>query len=265
MTRRASETATDPRGETAATRRWENATYWPLTVAALVFIVAQTVHVVGDVSGAAAVATTTIVGLTWIAFIVDYVVRLAMARPRARWFRTHLFDLAVALLPVLRPVRLLGAFTRIPWLTRTASSSLRSRLLIYGISAALLLIWTAAVTVLGFERVAPDGNIRTFGDAVWWAFCTVTTVGYGDFTPVTVPGRVIAVGLMMGGVVLVGLIVATFSSWVLERASRGHEDQLPATRADVERLEQALAAARARLAPPDGAPPGDDLAHRDGR
>jgi voltage-gated potassium channel len=234
----------DPRGETDATRRWERATYWPLTVAALAFILAQTVHVLARVTAGFAVVTATVVAVTWVVFIVDYVVRLAMAHPRGRWFRTHLFDLAVVLLPVLRPVRLLGAVTRLPFLTRTAAGSLRTRLLVYGIGAALLLIWTASITVLGFERAAPDGNIRTFGDAVWWAFCTVTTVGYGDFIPVTVPGRVIAVGLMVGGVVLVGLIVATFSSWVVDRATRNHVEQRSATRGDIERLEAELRALR---------------------
>lgn len=230
----------DPRGETAATRRWEAVTYWPLTAAALVFIVAQTVHVLAQVSAGLAAVTWTIVAVTWALFIVDYLVRLALSRPRGRWFRTHLGDLAVALLPVLRPVRLLGALTRIPAFTRTAAGSLRSRLLVYGIGAALLLIWSAAVTVLGFERPAANGTIRSFGDAVWWAFCTVTTVGYGDFAPVTVPGRIIAVGLMFGGVVLVGLIVATFSSWVMERATRTHTEQRAATRGDIQRLEAEL-------------------------
>lgn len=241
----------NPRGETAATARWERITYWPLTVAALVFIVTQTVHVVGDVSGVEALVTSSILLITWVMFIGDYLVRLAMSRPRGRWFRTHLFDLAVALLPFLRPVRLLGALTRVASFTRTAASSLRARMLVYGIAAALLLIWTAALAVLEVERYAPGSNIRSFGDAVWWAFCTVTTVGYGDFTPVTVPGRVVAVGLMMGGVVLVGLIVATFSSWVMERVTRDHPGQLPATRADMARLEQELQAARAALAAKD--------------
>ncbi|MBZ4488434.1 potassium channel family protein [Microbacterium sp. cx-55] len=230
----------DPRGETAATRRWEKATFWPLTAAALAFIVAQTVHVLAQVTDGLAAVTGTIVGVTWALFIADYLARLAMSRPRGRWFRAHLFDLAVAALPVLRPVRLLGALTRIPAFTRTAAGSLRSRLLVYGFGAALLLIWTASVTVLGFERAAPGGTIRSFGDAVWWAFCTVTTVGYGDFVPVTVPGRIIAVGLMFGGVVLVGLIVATFSSWVMERATRTHIEQRPATRGDIQRLEAEL-------------------------
>ncbi len=238
----------NPRGETAATARWDRLTYWPLTIAALVLIVTQTVHVIAQVSGVAEVITSSIMAIIWVMFIGDYLVRLAMSRPKWRWFRTHLFDLAVALLPILRPIRLLGALTRIPSFTRTAASSLRARMLVYGIAAALLLIWTAALAVLEVERDAAGSNIRSFGDAVWWAFCTVTTVGYGDFTPVTVPGRVIAVALMVGGVVLVGLIVATFSSWVMERVTRGHQEQLPATRADVARLEQELAAARAALA-----------------
>ncbi|GAA2573682.1 potassium channel family protein [Microbacterium binotii] len=238
----------NPRGETAATARWDRLTYWPLTIAALVLIVTQTVHVIAQVSGVAEVITSSIMAIIWVMFIGDYLVRLAMSRPKWRWFRTHLFDLAVALLPILRPIRLLGALTRIPSFTRTAASSLRARMLVYGIAAALLLIWTAALAVLNVERHAAGSNIRSFGDAVWWAFCTVTTVGYGDFTPVTVPGRVIAVALMVGGVVLVGLIVATFSSWVMERVTRGHQEQLPAMRADVARLEQELAAAREALA-----------------
>jgi voltage-gated potassium channel len=112
------------------------------------------------------------------------------------------------------------------------------------------------VLVLQFERYAPGANIKTFGDALWWAFCTVTTVGYGDYTPVTPAGRVVAVSLMMSGVVLVGLIVASFSSWVLERATRGHEEQLPATRADIDRLEKLLAQARADAAAPGAGEPG---------
>ena len=58
----------------------------------------------------------------------------------------------------------------------------------------------AALGVLDAERASPDANIVTFGDAIWWAFVTITTVGYGDYYPVTTPGRVVAVLLMAGGV-----------------------------------------------------------------
>jgi voltage-gated potassium channel len=245
------------RGETEATRRWESWTYWPLTIVALLFLLAYTAQVIGDLHGVWSALIAGFTTATWVIFGVDYVVRLAWSRPRGTWFRSHLFDLAVVLIPTLRPIRLLGAITRLPVFRRTQGASLRAALLIYGAGTALLLIWQASLAVLGAERHAPGANITSFGDAVWWAFCTVTTVGYGDYTPVTVQGRVVAVSLMIGGVVLVGLITATFSSWVVERATRGHQEQLPATRADVERLRAELESAEraAGLRPGPDAPP----------
>lgn len=207
-------------GETRASHRWSAAMYWPLTVAALLFLVTYTIHVVGDLRGPAAILTTSIIGMTWIVFLTDYVARLALARPRGEWFRTHLASLGMLLVPALRPVRLLDAFTRVTTFRRSEGSTIRARLLIYGVGSALLLIWYISLVVLQFERHAPGANIRTFGDAVWWAFCTITTVGYGDYAPVTVLGRIAAVVLMAGGVVLVGLIVATISSVVVERVTR---------------------------------------------
>lgn len=212
-------------GETTATRRWSEAMYWPLTIAALLFLVTYTIHVVGDVSGTAAFVTSTIISLSWLTFIVDYLVRLSLSRPRLAWFRSHLVALGMVLIPALRPVRLLDAFTRFVTLRQSAAATLRRRLLIYGIGSALLLIWYVSLVVLQFERHAPGASITSFGDSVWWAFCTVTTVGYGDFTPVTVMGRVFAVVLMAGGVVLVGLIVATISSAVVERVTHAQSRQ----------------------------------------
>ncbi|WP_460773237.1 potassium channel family protein [Microbacterium sp. GXF7504] len=233
--------AADHRGDNARTRRWSRASYWPLTVAALLFIVVRTAQVLGDLQGYPRVVTLTLTLVLWLVFIVDYLARFLLAgRARWVWWRHHLFDLAVMLTPALRPVRLLDAATRIRIFNRTAGNMLRARLLIYGIGASLLLIWDISLAVLENERHAPGANITTFGDAVWWAFCTVTTVGYGDYTPVTFQGRVLAVLLMLGGVVLVGLVVATFSSWVTDRVARGHDDQMPATRADITALRKLL-------------------------
>lgn len=234
--------AIDLRGDTAATRRWEEATRWPLALAALAFLLAYTAQVVLDLSGGARTVTAFVFAVTWVAFVVDYVVRLSVAAPRILWFRKHLFDLVIVVLPVLRPIRLLSFFQREPHNARTAGASLRARILSYGITASLLLIWMAALAVLEVERYAPGGTIDSFGIAIWWAFCTVTTVGYGDYTPITVPGRTIAIGLMMGGIVLVGMITATFSSWVVDRVTRGHEAERAATRADIDRLTAQLAA-----------------------
>lgn len=235
------------KGENERTARWSQFMYWPMAIAAAVFLFTYTVHVIGDVQGAWRVTTTTTIALIWVIFIVDYLVKLRLSHPRRLWFRTHKLDLVLALIPALRPVRLLDAFTRLTSFTRTTGSSIRARLLIYGVGSALLLVWYISLIVLQFERTAPGATITSFGAAVWWAFCTVTTVGYGDYVPVTIPGRTAAVFLMAGGVVVVGLVVATISSWVVERASRGHDDAVPASRADVRALTDELRAAADRV------------------
>jgi voltage-gated potassium channel len=77
-----------------------------------------------------------------------------------------------------------------------------------------------AVTVLDAERNAPGANITSFGDALWWASTTVTTVGYGDRYPVTTEGRLIAVGLILVGIGLVGAVTASVATWIVSRVQR---------------------------------------------
>lgn len=232
--------------------RWERLTYWPLIVASVVFIVAYSWQVIFDIDGTSFSIARALMFLTWIVFAIDYVVRLSLAKPRGRWFRHHIFDLLVVVLPALRPLRLLKAITVIHALQRTAGAALRSRLAIYGAGAALILIWISALAVLDVERPAPGANITTFGDAVWWAFVTITTVGYGDFYPVTAGGRLIAVLLMCGGVAVVGVVTATLASWVIERATAHAENDAaePATRGQVRDLAAQIDALAGRLGGP---------------
>ena len=244
-------TLTEPsaaRGENELTQRWSRWTYWPLAIAAAVFLITYTLHVIGDVEGGVLVATTITIWLIWAMFITDYFVRLRLSHPRRLWFRTHKLDLVLAFVPALRPIRLLDAFTRIASFTRTTGNSdpgtpahLRR-----GRCPAARLVHLADRPAGRASRTRRDDHdVRS---AVWWAFCTVTTVGYGDYVPITPLGRVAAVFLMAGGVVVVGLVVATISSWVVERASRGHDDAQPASRADMRALTDALQQASERIA-----------------
>jgi voltage-gated potassium channel len=59
-------------------------------------------------------------------------------------------------------------------------------------------------------------NIKNFGDGLWWAMTTVTTVGYGDKFPVTTEGRFLAVALMIMGISLVGVITASVAAWFVK-------------------------------------------------
>lgn len=76
---------------------------------------------------------------------------------------------------------------------------------------------------LDAEQAAPGANIKTPGDALWWAATTVTTVGYGDRYPVTTQGRLIAVALMVVGIAMVGAITASVAAWLVSQVDLRRE------------------------------------------
>ena len=102
---------------------------------------------------------------------------------------------------------------------RAPGTAIRTRFMAYLILSAILLVYTVALSVLHFERGAPDANITTMGDSLWWAIVTVTTIGYGDYYPVTTPGRWAAAALMVGGFAALGMVTAALSSWLVESVS----------------------------------------------
>jgi voltage-gated potassium channel len=97
--------------------------------------------------------------------------------------------------------------------------------------------FVAALAALDAERGDPDANILDFGDALWWAITTMTTVGYGDRYPVTTTGRIVAGGLMVGGIALLGTVTATLASLLIERVADESQAE-DALRAEVAELRQ---------------------------
>ena len=86
--------------------------------------------------------------------------------------------------------------------------------------AALLTLTIGASLMAVVEEPAPDANITTGGDAFWWAFVTMTTVGYGDTYPVTEAGRFIGMVTMAVGVAIIGVLSSFLASWFLSPAHR---------------------------------------------
>jgi voltage-gated potassium channel len=231
------------------TERWEQRAEWPLTVLAVVFLAAYAWPILdpGLPSWALVLCRATTV-VVWLAFVVDYVARLLLSRRRRAFVRGNLLDLAVIVLPLLRPLRLLRLVRVLSVLNRHASGSLRGRVVVYVVGATSLLLFVAALAILDAERGAEGSNIESFGDALWWAFATVTTVGYGDHVPVTFGGRAVAAGLMLAGIALIGVVTATFASWLIERVAEVEEEGQQATRRDVAALSQQIAELRSELA-----------------
>jgi voltage-gated potassium channel len=152
----------------------------------------------------------------WGLFGVDYFVRLSRAEDRRRFVRGNVLDLLVIVLPLLRPMRVVRL---LPVLARMqhAGLSLRARATTYVVAGAVLLGFVASLAVLDAERGSTEANITSFGDALWWSATTVTTVGYGDHFPTTGEGRIVGVGLMLGGIALVGTVTAALASWFVEQ------------------------------------------------
>ncbi len=229
--------------------RWERASEWPLTGTALAFLVSYaTVVLRTDLGAGWRSAADVVAVVAWAAFAVDYGVRLALSRSRWEFARRHPLDLAVVVLPLLRPLRLLRLVMLLTVLNRRAGRSVRGRVAVYLVGATSLVVLVASLAVLDSERGHPDATITSFGDALWWSSTTVTTVGYGDRFPVTDAGRLVAVALMVAGIALLGTVTATFASYLVERVREVEEESQVATRRDVRDLAAEVTALRAELA-----------------
>ena len=103
--------------------------------------------------------------------------------------------------------------------------------------------------MLAFEVRSPDANITSGGDALWWAIVTITTVGYGDFFPVTAGGRITAFFVMFAGVGIIGALASILASLLVSPASDQPEaDAAPVAIEPEPGIHQELRAIRAELA-----------------
>ncbi|GAA2650244.1 potassium channel family protein [Paractinoplanes durhamensis] len=254
-------------GSEVRLRAWEHATAYPLTGLSLLFIAVyawpvlqpdldstwRNVCELGDV-------------VIWSLFCIEYLIRLRLARSKPHFVRTHWFDLAVLILPVLRPLRALRLLNALRVLNRHAVAWTRGRLAVYVICASFLIVLMAALAVLDAEQDRSDSLINSYPEALWWAVCTITTVGYGDLYPQTIEGRLVAVTLMFGGLGLIGFTTGSLASWLVERLSDADRPAGTATRADIALLLHEIRKLRAevdslkadRTAEPSTAPPGQD-------
>ncbi|QTX05194.1 potassium channel family protein [Agromyces archimandritae] len=218
-------------GGTAATERvaavrrerWERAVSGWLVAAGLVFIVAYSVWVLAPaLPDPLRRLLLALIAITWAAFAVDVVVRIVLTPAGGRWrfAFTHPVDVLSVVFPVFRAFRVIALIDRVAFFRQRDGAAVRSRIVALAGCYALVFVYFISLTTLEAEREVPGATITTFGDAVWWAFVTIATVGYGDTYPVTPLGRVAGVALMMGGVAIVGTASATILSFIDERIGR---------------------------------------------
>lgn len=191
------------------------------TVMCLLALVAVTLAAIDLTSGAAEWEVTVDRVIYWI-FVLDYVIRFFLSPSKWLFVKSHVWDL-LAIIPFDSLFRLFR-FARLEEILRLAryldlfSYSLRFAARLrrffntngfkYICIAALIIILLGAVGIHLAEGMSlPNG--------IWWSFVTATTVGYGDAYPVTIPGKFLAVFLMVTGIGFVGSLTSTITSFFL--------------------------------------------------
>lgn len=82
-----------------------------------------------------------------------------------------------------------------------------------------IVLSTGSILVLEFESRAPGSNIATGGDAIWWGLVTITTVGYGDFYPISTFGRLTGIFVMFAGIGIIGALASILASLLVSPAT----------------------------------------------
>lgn len=222
-----------------------------LSTLALVYLVTYSIQSIWHDTGATWFFWLDAFGkFLWLLFAVDLAFRYTMTSPKTHFFRKNWLDTITVLIPGLRALRALRAFTGGGIISK--KGLLSGSAIASGIVAVILIVWVGGLMVLNAERGAPGAEITSLGDAVWWGFETITTVGYGDFVPVTAQGRVFAVLIMFVGISVLGVVSATFASSLVKRGNTGAPqpespqqeilDQLAELKTMVADLESRLAA-----------------------
>jgi voltage-gated potassium channel len=185
-----------------------------LTLLALVFLIAYSYPAfVTPISAETQTLIETVQWVCWLAFAIDLLVGISISTSKLNYLKHHILDVAAVLLPFLRPLRLMRVLSFGGLIIQKVAIGRQFAITMKVAIASIFLAYVAAVQVTISERGVEGSNIKNFGDGLWWAVTTVTTVGYGDRFPVTTEGRLLAVLLMLAGISLVGVITASVASW----------------------------------------------------
>ena len=207
--------APDPATLTPAQRRYNNFSSITMFVVYITWLVSTFFTWSPSLSPIYRLEGITISLITWGIFALDLFIRF-MLDPHKRNFLKRDWPLIIALIfPPLRIILVIAAVMRVA----RDRNALAKIVGLYAVYAVITVVIFGALFTLMFEIDASGANITSYGDAVWWGFVTVTTVGYGDYTPVTIGGRVVAVIIMFTGAAAVGAVTAAVASRFINSAS----------------------------------------------
>ena len=211
---------TDRDRRDALVRRIERYTEVPLMLMAFAMVPLLLGHVLFDLSPEEQRVFTILDVVIWSLFAADLAVKVAITTDRPRYLRRRWLQAVIVLLPFFRPLlvlRLVAYGSRaVVGLHRVLNLG---NLVVFGIGLVII----GATVMLAVEQGA-NPRFASFQDALWWAFVTISTVGYGDAVPTTVVGRLVAVVVMLGGVAFFGALAGNLASLLTRKAAEEIEE-----------------------------------------
>lgn len=217
----------------------------PMMVLTILWIPVLIVPLVTSVHGAVDESLVAIDYMIWALFVIEYFVKFYLAPERWRYVKTHILDLIIVVVPFFRPLRV-ARLVRLQVLLRLGvvggEAIRRSRQVLthrgfhFVVLFAGILVFLSAGVVTVAERGARGSNIHDYGQGLWWAMETVTTVGYGDRVPLTPLGHGVAVILMLVGIGLIGVLTATVASYFMDQKTDASDERLARIESKLEEL-----------------------------
>lgn len=215
-----------------------------ITILALIAVVMASLDIIGKVSIESTQYLHIIDISILIIFTIDYAARFFVSKDKKKFFKDNIFDL-IAIIPfnsLFRAFRITRFFriTRLANLTKISrgvrliafSKKFYSKIkvFLYTNGFIYILFLTVLVTffgAIGIYYTEGGETIHSFGDAIWWSYVTATTVGYGDISPKTSLGRLIAGILMITGIGFIGMLTGTIATFFLNRIKKEESKNLP--------------------------------------
>lgn len=165
-------------------------------------------------------------------FLADSVVRFLLSKEKKNYWKHNIFDL-IAVIPfdlftaspsgsIFKLLKVIAYFLRV---FDNLKDILFTNGFIYSLCATILITLIGSVGIY-FAEKGISQSINSFGDALWWSFVTVTTVGYGDISPTTVIGRVIACLLMFSGIGFLGILTSTISTYFITKSFQKNKNKM---------------------------------------
>lgn len=178
-------------------------------------------------------------------FLTNWTYKLCINENKKNFLKNNWIDL-IASIPEIEALRAARVFhiLRVVRLLRQSNIFISKLMFTRELTMAGLLLFTVLIifistsTILLLEANLPESNIKTAEQAIWWSLVTISTVGYGDYYPVTTMGRIFGGILIVTGVSFFGIISGFMSSLFIEKIERKNKSSTEEIMTDINKLQK---------------------------